>query len=161
MRTSQLQIRVTPAEKLRVQRAARKAGLGMSAYVLGKVLPRQDSGWLARLQQVLHSGGARIAVAELSGWLAGLSAMELRDAVQEPPPGGLEPATANTVAAMVEHLCALRGLPLPAWTLSIAPLRQPLFGSTLGSLRLHLLTHSPAAYRRRNLFVDTATGGQV
>ena len=41
-RSEQLQIRVTPAEKSAIARAARRAGLGMSAYVLSRVLPEQS-----------------------------------------------------------------------------------------------------------------------
>jgi len=29
------------------------------------------------------------------------------------------------------------------------------------SLRLYLLTHSPAAFRRRNIFIDATVGAQV
>ncbi|MGH7310893.1 MAG: plasmid mobilization protein, partial [Candidatus Rokuibacteriota bacterium] len=38
-KSAQLQIRVSPAEKAAIQRAARRAGLDMSAYVLTRVLP--------------------------------------------------------------------------------------------------------------------------
>jgi hypothetical protein len=62
---------------------------------------------------------------------------------------------------MVEHACAARAVKAPDWVQEIAPLPEPVFGSALASLRLHLLTRSPAAFRRRNLFVDTAVGGQV
>jgi len=161
MRTAQLQIRVTPGEKAAIGRAARRAGMGMSAYVLARALPAQAGRWRAHLRDLEAGGGARIALAGLSGWLAGLSAAELQEALEPAPPAGLPASLANTVAAMVEHACASRGVAPPAWTRDIEPLALPEFGSTLSSLRLHLLTHSPAAYRRRNLFVDTAVGGQV
>ena len=159
-RTSQLQIRVTPAEKTALARAARSAGLGLSAYVLGKVLPAPAAQWQARLKELARSSGDRIALAGLSAWLARLGAGELALAV-EMPPIPLDEFHANYVAAMVEQLCAKAGMDPPSWTRDIAPLEQPAFGTTLASLRLHLLTHSPPAFRRRNLFIDTVTGGQV
>jgi len=161
MRTAHLQIRVTPAEKAAIERAARRAGMGMSAYVLAKTLPAQAEQWRAHLREIEASKGERIAVAGLSNWLSGLSAAELKDALEPAPPAGLSASQANTLAAMVEHVCASNDVAPPAWTRRIQPLRAPEFGSGLSSLRLHLLTHSPAAFRRRNLFVDTAVGGQV
>ena len=161
MKIAQLQIRVTPKEKVQIERAARRAGLGMSAYVLGKVLPDRLAKWRELLRELARTDGSRIALAELSGWLAGLGAGELRGGLEAPPPAELSEVTANTVAAMVEHVCAAQGVAAPAWTRDIEPLARPQFASSLASLRLHLLTNSPAAYRRRNLFVDTAVGGQV
>jgi hypothetical protein len=161
MKTGQLQIRVTPAEKAAIERAAQRAGLGMSAYVLGKLLPGRDTQWRGLLQDLLRSDDRRLPLAALSHWLANLTAGELADALEVPPAAGLPEQLANTVAAMVEHVCAAAGEPPPAWTREIPPLAQPAFGSELKSLRLHLLTNSPAAFRRRNLFVDTVVGGQV
>ena len=62
---------------------------------------------------------------------------------------------------MIESACEKRGVPVPGWTHAIAPLSEPAFGSTLQSLRLHLLTHSPAPFRRRNIFIDSSLGAQV
>ena len=96
---------------------------------------------------------ARFALAELSSWLATLGTSELRDALAMQP-AGLTPYLANYVAAMLEYACAQRDIPPPAWTRLIAPLTEPVFGSTLTSLRLHLLSRSPAPFRRRNMFLD-------
>ena len=161
MKTAQLQIRVAPAEKKAIERAARQAGLGMSAYVLGKLLPAPAAQWGGLLSDILRSDDKRLALAALSRWLAALGGGQLPDALQAPPPAGLTEHLANTVAAMVEHVCATAGERPPVWTQEIAPLAQPSFGSALQSVRLHLLTNSPAAFRRRNLFVDTVVGGQV
>ena len=159
-RSAQLQIRVTPAEKAAIARAARRAGIGMSEYVLGRALPDQAVQWREWLRQLVRSDGAKIALAGLSTWLAGLGAGELPSAIERAPQG-LSDFHTNYVAAMAEHLCAARGVDAPAWTREVAPLARPVFASGLASLRLHLLTHSPAPFRRRNLFVDTAVGGQV
>jgi uncharacterized protein (DUF1778 family) len=161
VKSAQLQIRVTPAEKAGIERAARQAGLGMSAYVLGKLLPGQAAQWRAHMQEILRAEDKRIPLAAFSHWLANLASGELAGAIAMPPPAGLPEQLANTVAAMVEHVCAAANEFPPAWTREILPLAQPVFGSALTSLRLHLLTNSPAAFRRRNLFVDTVVGGQV
>ncbi len=161
MKTAQLQIRVSPSEKARIERAARQAGLGMSAYVLGKLLPGRAAEWRGLLQDLLRSDEKRLPLAALSHWLASLAPGEFADAIDAPPPAGLPEQLANTIAAMVEHVCAASGKRPPAWTHEIVPLAEPAFASGLTSLRLHLLTNSPAAFRRRNLFVDTVVGGQV
>jgi hypothetical protein len=160
-RSEQLQIRVTPAQKAAIARAARRAGLGMSAYVLAMALPEQAARWRDCLRELEHEGGAKIALAGLSAWIAGLAAGELRGAVAEPPPARLSEFHRNYVAATIEHACAARGVAPPEWARAIAPLARPYFASELASLRLHLLTRSPPPFRRRNLFVDTAVGGQV
>lgn len=156
-----MQIRVTPGEKAEIARAARQAGIGMSEYVLGMALPNRAAQWRDWLRQMVRSGGAKIALAGLSTWLAGLGARELPGAIDAPLPRELSEFHANYLAAMAESACATRGVDAPAWTREVAPLARPAFASELASLRLHLLAHSPAPFRRRNLFIDTAVGGQV
>ena len=160
VRTAQLQVRVTPAEKAAIARAARRAGIGMSEYVLGRALPNQGLQWQQWLRKLVRSDGAKIVLAGLSNWLAGLGAGQLPGAI-DTAPHGLSAFHANYVAAMAEHLCAAHGVDAPRWTLAVAPLARPAFASDLKSLRLHLLAHSPPPFRRRNLFVDSVVGGQV
>src|SRR5206468_4452340 len=155
-----LQIRVSPAEKAAIRRAARRVGLDMSAYVLARVLPAPARRFQDLTGACADSHGARFALAELSSWLAGLGRGELEQAVASPPPA-LTPYLANYVAAMVEYACAQRGVTPPAWTDAIAPLTEPAFGSALLSLRLYLLTHSPTPFRRRNIFIDSSVGSRV
>ena len=159
-RTAQLHIRLTSAEKAMLARAARRSGMDMSAYVLERVLPQEAGQWAERLKRLANSNGDRFELAGLSAWLAGLGAGELTRAVATPPPP-LSDFDSNYVAAMVEHLCNAAGIGSPSWTRDIAPLALPAFGSELMSLRIHLLSCSPAAYRRRNIFIDTPAGGQV
>jgi hypothetical protein len=160
-KSAQLQIRVSPAEKSAIVRAARRAGLDMSAYVLARVLPALPRRF-AELTGACHDpDGARFALAELNTWLASLGAVELREAIDSPPASGLTPYLANYVAAMVEYACVRRNVALPAWIRSIPPLPDPAFGSALMSLRLYLLTHSPAPFRRRNIFIDASVGARV
>jgi hypothetical protein len=85
----------------------------------------------------------------------------MRDAIAVPPSINLTPFLANYVAAMVEYGCARCSVAPPAWTRSVVPLDEPAFGTTLQSLRLHLLTHSPPPFRRRNIFIDSSLGKQI
>jgi len=160
-RTEQLQIRVTRAQKAAIARAARHAGVGMSAYVLGCVLVDPPARWRELLGEVARGGEARTALAAVNAWLAGLAASDLPASVAEPPPDRLSAFHRNYLAAMVEHVSAARGARPPSWCRDIAPLERPAFGSELLSLRLHLLAHSPPAFRRRNIFIDSTVGAQV
>jgi len=159
-KSAQLQLRVSPTEKAAIRRAARRAGLDMSAYVLARVLPAPSRRFQDLAGACVEPQAARFALAELSAWLASLGAGELLEALASPPPA-LTPHLANYVAAMVEYACAKSGLAPPSWTRNIAPLTEPVFGSTLSSLRLHLLTHSPPPFRRRNIFIDSSVGSRV
>jgi Mobilization protein NikA len=159
-KSDQLQIRVSAAEKAAIQRAARRAGLDMSAYVLARVLPAAARRFEDLTEACRDPEGARFGLAELSSWLSSLSAGELREAVRSPP-AELTPQLANYIAAMVEYACGRQGIAPPTWTRAIAPLTEPVFGSTLMSLRLHLLTQSPPPFRRRNIFIDASVGSHV
>lgn len=136
----------------------------MSAYVLARVLSAPERRFVDLTRHLAGAGaeseGARFALAELNSWLAGLGAGELAQAVSLPPPG-LTPYLANYVAAMVEYACAKKGVVAPSWTRDTPPLAEPVFGSALMSLRLYLLTHSPAPFRRRNIFIDSSVGSRV
>lgn len=155
-----LQIRVSPAQKAAIRRAARSAGMDMSAYVLARVLPAQAGRFQELTAACREPGGERFALAELNSWLSGLSAGELRDAVAAAP-DALTPYLDNYIAAMVEYVCAQRAIAPPKWTSAIAPLAEPAFGSTLSGLRLYLLSRSPPPFRRRNIFIDATVGARV
>jgi hypothetical protein len=160
-KTAQLQIRVSAGEKTAIQRAAARAGMDMSAYVLSRVLSVPAAEFRDRVLDCIRSVSPRFALAELNTLLSSLAAGELRDAVTPPPPPGLTDFLGNYIAAMVEYACAKRAVAVPAWTRSIAPLVSPVFGSQLQSLRLYLLTHSPAPFRARNIFIDSTLGDRV
>ena len=132
----------------------------MSAYVLARLLSAPARRFQDITEGCTDSGDARFALAELNSWMASLGAGELQQAVSSPPPR-LTPYLANYVAAMVEYACARSGVTPPSWTRATAPLTEPVFGSALTSLRLYLLTHSPAPFRRRNIFIDASAGSRV
>ncbi len=159
-KTTQLQIRVSKGEKSAIQAAAKRAGLDMSTYVLSRVL----SAPAARFQELIEAAAApepSFALAELNSLLSKLTSGELRDAVTIWPSIKLTPYIANYVAAMVEYACGRRAMAPPAWTRSIEPLASPIFATSLQSLRLHLLIHSPAPFRRRNIFIDSTLGARL
>ena len=157
-KAAQLQIRVTAAEKAAIQRLARRAGMDMSAYVLARVLESPASRFAAHVEACQDTESLGHGLAELNSFLSGLSAPELADAVATAPAVKLSAYAANYVAAMVEYACQKQCVALPAWTRAVEPLTLPVFASALQSLRLHLLTHSPPPFRRRNIFIDSSLG---
>jgi hypothetical protein len=159
-KSGQMQIRVSPAQKAAICRAARRAGLDMSAYVLARLLPAPARRFQDLTGACAEAQDASFALAELNSWLSSLGAAELQDAVASPP-AGLTPYLANYVAAMTEYACAQKGINPPSWPRATPPLAEPVFGSALMSLRLYLLTRSPAPFRRRNIFIDASVGSRV
>jgi uncharacterized protein (DUF1778 family) len=158
-KTGQLQIRVSESQKIAIQRAATRAGMDMSSYVLSRVLSVPAE----RFQDLIRAlpTEERIALAELNTYLSSLTVGELREALAAAPAVTLSEYWSNCVAAMVELACVRRGIEMPPWVQSVAPLREPVFATALQSLRLYLLTHTPGPFRRRNLFVDSSVGDRV
>ena len=159
-KSAQLQIRVSSQEKTVIQRLAKAAGMDMSAYVLSRVLTAPAARF-SELCKACASDPASYGLAELNTFLTRLSASELREAVASTPGGRLKPYIENYIAAMVEYACQKQGVPLPLWAADVEPLAEPVFASALQSLRLHLLTHSPPPFRRRNIFIDSSIGDRV
>jgi len=161
VKTAQLQIRVTPAQKAFLKRRALEAGQDVSSYVLSRVAPDAALRFQRILSAVGETDGGSFALAELSDLLAGLSARELEHATAGGLPDGLSPRLQNLVAAMVEHCAAERHGAPPPWARRIPPLSAPWFAVDLPRLRGYLLRVSPTAFRRRNLFVDSTVGDRV
>jgi hypothetical protein len=135
--------------------------MDMSTYVLSRALSVPALEFQDAARALPGPGAPSFALADINSLLTKLSAIELRDAVATAPEVELPPFLANYVAAMVEMACAKRGIRLPPWTARVRPLDAPVFGSDLVALRLHLLTHSPAPFRSRNIFIDSSLGDQV
>jgi len=128
---------------------------------LARVLSVRAAQFQDCVRDCTDSASPRLALAELNTLLSGLTAGELGDAVATPPPPELSPFLGNYIAAMVEYACARRAVAVPKWTRAIAPLAEPVFGSELQSLRLHLLAHSPPPFRARNIFIDSSLGDRI
>jgi hypothetical protein len=103
----------------------------------------------------------RFVFADIHDLLAKLRPEEFSDAVRHWPDVTLSPFRANYLCGMVEYAAGLKGVRPPSWTADVSPLKEPWFGSNLKSLRLHLLTNSPAPFRRRNIFIDSSVGTRV
>ena len=160
-KSAQLQIRVSSTDKATIQQAAQRAGMDMTAYVMSRVLPAAAIQFQEHVAACASSDVPGFPLAELNSLLSSLTPAELRSAVREPPSITLSPFLANYVAAMVEYGCARCRVPPPAWTRTVAPLAEPVFATTLQSLRLHLLTHSPPPFRSRNIFIDSTIGQRL
>ena len=158
---AQLQIRVSNAAKAAIQKAAKRAGMDMSAYVLSRVISAPASRFRECIEACAGQAAPSFALAELNTLLGALPPAEMRDAVAAPPSVPLPQFLANYVAAIVEQSCARCSIAPPAWTRAVVPLNEPAFGTTLLSLRLHLLRRSPPPFRRRNIFIDSTLGDRI
>lgn len=160
-RTAQLQIRVSAAQKGAIRRAAEQAGLDMSAFVLSRALPTPAIRFHECIEDCAGPAPPAFGLAELNTLLTDWTAAQLRDAIAVAPTARLTPFLCNYIAAMIEQACERRAVRVPGWVRAIEPLPEPFFGSALKSLRLHLLTHSPPPFRRRNIFIDATVGDRV
>ena len=162
VRTAQLQIRVTPEEKVALKRLARAAGQGVSRYVLSQVLPSTQLEF-DRLVRSLELEGADSAatLSDLRGLFLDLSPREFSQTVSDPELGMIPPILLNYVAAMVEQAAHTKGVDPPAWVHEVAVLERPHFVWGLRSLRPHQIRVTPVPFKRRNLFMDPAVGMRV
>jgi hypothetical protein len=160
-KSEQLQIRVTPEEKARIQSEAARAGMDVSKWVLRQALPPVSARFQALCADLASAADASYVLAEINDFLTGLSGRVLQRAVAEEPATPLPPFEAAYVAAMVECAAAVKRVSPPGWTRSVPPLETPWFATSLTRLRLHLLLASPAPFRRRNLFIDSSVGARV
>lgn len=160
MKSSQLQIRVSPDQKATLRRLAEEAGQDLSEYVLSRVLPDAGRQFSAVLRGLQETADERHRLAELNDLLSMWSAAELAAL----PSDGIDELGGTLrcrIAAMVEHACARAGGLAPTWAGDEPPLEAPSFAVPLRSLRLHLLKTSPVAFRRRNIFVDATVGDRI
>ncbi len=161
LKSTQLQIRLSPSDKRRIEAQAKLAGMPVSSWVLARLLPHSAMKFRDLYQQLATSDTAAFLYAEFNDFLSGLDASDFATAVVQRPDTPLDAERANYLAAMIEHTAAQLDVEPPAWTRDIAPLREPMFTSSLLSLRLHLLVHGLPAFKRRNLFVDSSVGARV
>ena len=160
-KTEQLQVRVSPSEKLAIKKQAELAGMSMSEWVLAKVLPSAQVRFEALVAELGRAEKPGYAFAELLEFLGALDAAEFERAVAEPPEAPLDLYWQNYLAATVEHAASLKQAKPPAWTEHVPRLDRPVFASELESLRLHLLVNSPPAFLKRDIFIDASVGERV
>ncbi|MEZ5595426.1 MAG: hypothetical protein R3E84_03400 [Pseudomonadales bacterium] len=161
-KSEQLQLRVTPEQKQRIKHLAALAGEDVSTWILQKIVPAEAETFRQLISALRdHPTDPSFPLAAIHDFLASTPASALEPAVQTCDLRGLDAFQANYLAAMVELACATRQVTPPDWPRTVPPLDRPWFASTLKGLRLHLLTRSPAPFRRRNLFIDSSVGDRV
>ena len=161
-KTSQLQIRIDADQKEGIRRRAQSAGMDVSKWVLHQLLPPAEQRFQTLCKELAEKPSLRAyTLAELHDFFKRLEPQAFSRAIQYPPAAQLEPFEANYVAAMIEYAAAAGNVPVPEWVKNIEPLETPWFASSLQGLRLYLLTHSPPAFRRRNLFIDSSIGERI
>ncbi len=160
-KTEHLQIRVSPSQKLAIKQQAERARMSMSEWILARVVPPSRVIFQSGVEELAGSDEPSYAFAELLEALGAMSAEEFESAVAEPPGALLDAYWHNYLTATVEHAAAAKGAKAPSWTRDVPPLDEPVFGSSLESLRLHLLVSSPPAFAARNIFIDASVGGRV
>lgn len=160
-RSEFLQIRITPAEKAALRRLARQAGQDISAFVLSRALPTPKLRFQELVRELPRAENRSFVFAELNDLLFVLAAPAFEDAVAHADFAEVAHEDANYLAAMVEHTAHLKGVVPPPWTLDVHAPDEPWFATDLQSLRVWLLSHSPVAFKKRNLFVDATVGDRV
>lgn len=160
-KTDQLQLRVSPAEKAKIRRRAKAAGLGISEWVLGKLIPPGAEQFESILVDLEKFGQEQYALADLNDFLHGLTKAEFTVAVSERPVVNLSDYYWNYVAAMIEVAANQKNAVAPKWLREIASLKEPVFSAQLKSIRLHLLLTSPPPFRSRNIFIDSTIGDRL
>ncbi len=133
----------------------------MSALVLERALPPIQLRFEALLRALVKAEERSYAFAELHDLLTSLTPMELPVAVASADLSPLSTYLQNYVAALVEQAADQKRVAPPRWVREVEALEEPHFATELRGLRLHLLAASPVAFRRRNLFVDSALGDRV
>jgi len=157
----QLQIRVSPKEKATIARYAKTAKMGISQWVLSKVLPPGQQVFQELLGRLKDGSSSKYILAQIHDMLNAAGGDEFELMVTQPPGVVLADYWANYVAAMIEYTAVQKGRKAPSWIRQVPPLEVPVFGSDLKNLRLYLLTHSPPPFRRRNIFIDATVGQRV
>lgn len=157
-KTSQLQIRISPAQKAALRSLADEAGMSVSAYVLSRALPSVKLDFDRRVDALSGAPDRAAALSELAAHLRSLSDEHFREAVAGGGPAHLPGLLQNYAAATVEREALERGIEPPEWTARVEPLSGPHFAWDLPSLRPHLMRLTPPAFKRRRIFVAVDAG---
>ena len=162
MKNSQLQIRVSEAQKKSIQQAAALENRDISSWVLAKLFKSPKAQFLEKINTLFEEPSQRkYLLADLADFLTHLDSEPLKEVLQTAWFTHQDPFLSNYVAAMLELSAHQHQIPTGTALLPIEPLETPYFGTDLKSLRLYLLQVSPPPFRARNIFIDTSLGGRV
>lgn len=163
MKTEQLQIRVSLEQKESIRRRAKASGMEMSQWIISQLFSRLSQNFASLISALASSAQSDrfLAFAAINDFLSECDRDDLRATVEHVDCSGLTIFDATYLAAMVESACHQKGIDPPLWVLNMGGLEEPYFGSTLKSLRMHLLVNSPVPFRRRNIFIDSSIGDRV
>jgi hypothetical protein len=157
-KTSQLQIRVSPGQKRLIRQRAKESGMDVSAWVLRRLVPSKRDRFVELCRELAEADQPSYPLAALSDLLAVSSREDIATVFGEGPDRAISQPWLAYVAALIEERAMALGAAVPAWVRDTPPAPEPYFATGLLKLRLHLLTRSPPAFRRRNLFVDRGPG---
>ena len=160
-KTLQLQIRVSPEEKLLIVQSAKREGLDVSSWVLKRSLNSFQDKFKSLVGKLSQSANHKYEFSELNEFISNLASEQSELAFSEKPKVHLSSYEWNYIAAMIEYSAYMKVFRLPDWINEIEVLEDAVFETNLESLKLYLLTQSPIPFRRRNIFIDTSIGGQV
>ena len=135
--------------------------MDMSSFILDRVLPKTSEQFQKLVAALATREHRSFALAELADFLRALPRAGFERAIATAPRARLSPDVLNHLAGAIELAAHHRGVKAPEWTSQVPVPASPMFGSTLGSVRLHLLTQAPVALRRRNLFLDASFDQRV
>ena len=109
-------------------------------------------------ERVLAGEDLRFAVREFLDELALLPRGDLRQrAIAERPPDTRDQRADAYLGALAEHLAAVHGMPRPAWALEPGRFLATFwFPGLLPAFRPMAIAQSPAAFRRRGIFIPVA-----
>ncbi len=144
-----------------IVRYAKMAQMGMSEWVLSKVLPPRQQAFQELLGHLKTASSPKYILAQIHDMLNAAGRDEFDLMVARPPGAALSDYLANYVAAMIEYAAVQKERKAPSWTRQVPSLKVPVFGSDLKNLQLYLLTHSPPPFCRRNIFIDATIGQRV
>jgi uncharacterized protein (DUF1778 family) len=161
IKSTQLQIRISPQEKARIALYAKRAKMSLSQWIIDRALPQTQLIFHRLLADLSGGRNTKYLYSEIHDLLNNATGEEFEMAVSHPPQVALTDFHLNYIAAMVEYAASQKGQNPPPWTFKVKPLKKPFFGTDLKSLRLHLLTNSPSPFRRRNIFIDSTIGDRV
>lgn len=153
-----LQIRLTALEKEVIGQQAHSVGLDVSTWVKQQLFPRHKKIYIELINSMTTLHESKQSLAALNDLLHDLSKDEFVETLTELPKRFIATVLGNYIASMIDFAANQKNIFPPSWTEHYKGTEEPFFSTDLKSLRLHLLRMSPAAFKKRNIFIDSSVG---